>query len=41
MSQLTGLTSLNVSVNSLEGELSIPGLENCAKLSVVDVSGED
>ena len=41
MSQLTGLTSLNVSVNSLEGELTIPGLENCVKLSVVDVSGED
>ena len=39
MSQLTGLTSLNVSVNSLEGELTIPGLDNCAKLTVVDVSG--
>ena len=39
MSQLTSMTSLNVSVNSLEGELSIPGLENCAKLTVVDVSG--
>ena len=40
LSQLNMLTTINLAVNSLEGPLDIPGLENCEKLSVVDVSGE-
>ena len=40
LSQLNMLTTINLAVNSLEGALDIPGLENCEKLSVVDVSGE-
>ena len=39
LSQLNMLTTINLAVNSLEGDLSIPGLEGCEKLSVVDVSG--
>ena len=39
VSSLNMLTTLNLAVNSLEGELDIPGLEQCEKLSVVDVSG--
>ena len=41
VSSLTMLTTLNLAVNSLEGELDIPGLEQCDKLSVVDVSGNN
>ena len=33
------LTTINLALNRLEGDLNIPGLENCEKLSVVDVSG--
>ena len=39
MSGLRILTTLNLAVNSLEGDLEIAGLDQCEKLSVVDVSG--
>ena len=39
LSQLNMLTTINLALNSLEGDLIIPGLESCEKLSVVDVSG--
>ena len=39
LSQLNLLTTINLAVNSLEGDLDIPGLESCEKLSIVDVSG--
>ena len=39
-SALHMLTSLNLAVNSLEGDLDIAGLDNCEKLTIVDVSGD-
>ena len=39
-SALNMLTSLNLAVNSLEGDLDIAGLDNCEKLTIVDVSGD-
>ena len=39
LSQLSMLTTINLAVNSLEGDLNVPGLDSCEKLSVVDVSG--
>ena len=40
LSNLNMLTTLNMAINSLEGELVIPGMESCEKLTIVDVSGE-
>ena len=39
-SALNMLTSLNLAINSLEGDLDIAGLDNCEKLTIVDVSGD-
>jgi len=39
LSNLNMLTTLNMAINSLEGELVIPGMESCEKLTIVDVSG--
>ena len=39
ISDLRMLTTLNLALNSLEGDLEIAGLDQCDKLSVVDVSG--
>ena len=38
-SKFTQLTSLNLSLNSLEGSLAVEGLDQCGRLSVVDLSG--
>jgi len=38
ISNLKELTTLNLSVNMFQGELSLDGLENCQKLSFVDLS---
>ena len=39
-SQLTQLTTINLSLNSFQGEFNVEGLDKCSKLSVVDLSGE-
>jgi len=38
ISQLSQLTTLNLSLNKLEGDLEIPGVDQCTKLTIVDVS---
>ena len=37
--QCSQLTTINVAMNKLEGDLELEGLDQCSKLMVVDVSG--
>merc|ERR1719192_710298 len=36
LSQLSMLTTINLAVNSLKGDLNVPGLDSCEKLSVFE-----